>query len=93
MRRETAELKAAVTYDAAADHFDAGPLAFWGRYGRRTVELLALLPGSTVLDVGCGSGASAIPAAEAVGPTGRVAGVDLGTEHVRARHFCFGVRS
>ncbi len=35
------------------------------------------LPGSRVLDVCCGSGASAIPAAEAVGPDGSVLGVDL----------------
>jgi ubiquinone/menaquinone biosynthesis C-methylase UbiE len=74
---EPAKLKAAATYNAAADHFDDGPLAFWDRYGRRTVERLALAPGSTVLDVGCGSGASAIPAAEIVGPAGHVVGVDL----------------
>jgi len=30
-----------------------------------------------VLDVGCGTGASALPAAERVGPQGRVIGVDL----------------
>jgi ubiquinone/menaquinone biosynthesis C-methylase UbiE len=74
---EAAKLKAAATYNAAADHFDDGPLAFWDRYGRRTIERLALRQGSAVLDVGCGSGASAIPAAEAVGPKGRVVGVDL----------------
>lgn len=75
--QDPAKLKAAATYNAAADHFDAGPLAFWDRYGRRTVERLALAAGSTVLDVGCGSGASAIPAAEIVGPAGRVVGIDL----------------
>jgi ubiquinone/menaquinone biosynthesis C-methylase UbiE len=74
---EPAKLKAATTYNAAADHFDDGPLAFWDRYGRRTIEGLALSPGSTVLDVGCGSGASAIPAAQRVGPNGHVIGVDL----------------
>src|SRR4029079_8098195 len=74
---EPAKLKAATTYNAAADHFDDGPLAFWDRYGRGTVERLRLKPGSTVLDVGCGSGASAIPAAQTVGPRGRVIGVDL----------------
>jgi ubiquinone/menaquinone biosynthesis C-methylase UbiE len=58
---EPAKLKAATTYNAAADHFDDGPLAFWDRYGRRTIERLRLKPGSAVLDVGCGSGASAIP--------------------------------
>jgi ubiquinone/menaquinone biosynthesis C-methylase UbiE len=53
---EPSKLKAEVTYNAAADHFDDGPLAFWDRYGRRTVERLSLSPGSLVLDVGCGSG-------------------------------------
>ncbi len=62
------KLKAEATYNAAADHFDDGPLAFWDRYGRRTVERLSLVRGSSVLDVGCGSGASAIPAAINVGP-------------------------
>ncbi|HEX3342626.1 MAG TPA: class I SAM-dependent methyltransferase [Pseudolabrys sp.] len=74
---DPAKLKAASTYNAAADHFDDDPLAFWDRYGRGTIEHLALAPGATVLDVGCGSGASAIPAAKAVGPHGHVIGVDL----------------
>ena len=74
---DPSKLKAETTYNAAADHFDDGPLAFWARYGRRTVERLALSAGSSVLDVGCGTGASAIPAAIVVGPRGRVVGVDL----------------
>jgi ubiquinone/menaquinone biosynthesis C-methylase UbiE len=72
-----AKAKAAATYDAAADHFDDEPLAFWERIGSRTVERLALANGAKVLDVGCGTGASALPAAEAVGSTGSVIGVDL----------------
>ncbi|MDA9438431.1 ubiquinone biosynthesis protein UbiE [Bradyrhizobium sp. CCBAU 51745] len=74
---DPAKLKAEATYNAAADHFDDGPLAFWDRYGRLTVQRLSLAPGSAVLDVGCGSGASAIPAAIDVGPQGRVIGIDL----------------
>jgi len=77
MIADPAKLKAATTYDAAADHFDDEPLGFWARIGRRTVERLALAPGSAVLDVGCGTGASALPAAAEVGPRGRVIGVDL----------------
>jgi ubiquinone/menaquinone biosynthesis C-methylase UbiE len=74
---DPAKLKAEATYNSAADHFDDDPLAFWDRYGRRTVERLSLARGSSVLDVGCGSGASAIPAAINVGPQGRVTGIDL----------------
>jgi ubiquinone/menaquinone biosynthesis C-methylase UbiE len=77
MGTESPGLKAAVTYNAAADHFDDVPLAFWDQFGRRTIERLALASGASVLDVGCGSGASAIPAAVAVGSQGRVLGVDL----------------
>ena len=74
---EEAKTKAAATYNAAADSFDAPTNSFWDRFGRRTVERLGLVPGSRVLDACCGSGASAIPAAEAVGARGFVLGVDL----------------
>src|SRR5262245_65427298 len=80
---DPAKLKAATTYNAAADHFDDGPLAFWDRYGRGTVERLRLKPGSVILDVGCGSGASAIPAGKAVGPNGRV--IEIGRASCRER--------
>ena len=63
---ETARQKAATTYNAAADFFDHPANSFWARYGRRTIEKLALKSGERVLDVCCGSGASAIPAAEMV---------------------------
>ena len=64
------------TYGAAANHYCAAPLAFWDRFGRRTVERLALPRGSRVLDAPCGAGASAIPAAEAVGNDGAVLALD-----------------
>lgn len=66
------------TYTAAADYFDDPRLAFiWDYFGYRTVERLALRAGARVLDVCCGTGASALPAAEAVGPRGFVLGLDL----------------
>ena len=74
---QTAQDRAAFTYNAAADFYDASPLSFWDYFGRRTIELASLPSGSRVLDVCCGAGASALPAAEAVGPTGTVVGVDL----------------
>ena len=77
---ENAQDRAAFTYNAAADFFDASPLSFWDYFGRRTIELASLPSGSRVLDVCCGTGASALPAAEAVGQTGAVIGVDLAKE-------------
>jgi ubiquinone/menaquinone biosynthesis C-methylase UbiE len=77
---DDAQRRAAFTYNAAADFYDASPLSFWDYFGRRTIELLSLPIGSRVLDVCCGTGASALPAAETVGPTGKVVGVDLARE-------------
>ena len=77
---ENVQDRAAFTYNAAADFFDASPLSFWDYFGRRTIELASLPIGSRVLDVCCGAGASALPAAEAVGQTGAVIGVDLAKE-------------
>jgi ubiquinone/menaquinone biosynthesis C-methylase UbiE len=65
------------TYNAAADHYDHPALSFWDRFGRRTVERLPLAPGMSILDVCCGMGGSALPAAERVGPRGQVVAVDL----------------
>jgi ubiquinone/menaquinone biosynthesis C-methylase UbiE len=69
--------RAARTYSAAADHYCLPALGFWDRYGAATVARLPLAPGQAVLDLCCGAGASAIPAARAVGPDGRVLGIDV----------------
>lgn len=74
---DEAQARAAATYNAAADAYDDVANSFWDRFGRRTIDRLALEPGDKVLDVCCGSGASAIPAAQAVGPEGFVLGIDL----------------
>jgi precorrin-6B methylase 2 len=46
------------------------------RLRRRAVARLELAPGATVVDAGCGTGASLPLLVEAVGPAGRVVGVD-----------------
>jgi len=68
--------RAARAYGAAADHYGLPSLSFWDRWGAVTVSRLGLAAGSTVLDLCCGAGASAIPAARAVGPAGHVLGID-----------------
>ena len=74
---DDAKAKAATTYNAAADYYDDPANSFWERFGRATVERLQLPLNARVLDVCCGSGASALPAAEMVGPQGFVLGIDL----------------
>ena len=69
--------RAARTYGAAADHYGLATLGFWNRFGAATVARLPLASGDGVLDLCCGAGASAIPAAHAVGPAGRVLGIDV----------------
>src|SRR6516165_7340430 len=70
-------VRASRTYGAAADHYRRPALGFWDRSGAATVSRLRLAPGAAVLDLCCGAGASALPAARAVGPSGRVLGIDV----------------
>jgi ubiquinone/menaquinone biosynthesis C-methylase UbiE len=72
-----AQTKAAAAYNAASDLFDHPANTFWDRFGRNTINRLDLKPGASVLDVCCGSGASALPAAELVGDGGQVIGIDV----------------
>src|SRR5262245_31870975 len=69
--------RASSTYNAAADTYDSKALSFWDYFGKQTVTHLQLGAGHHVLDVASGSGASALPAADAVGQNGKVVAVDL----------------
>src|SRR5947207_6809004 len=56
----------------------AGAWLWLIRTGNRfTLRQLALQPGMSVVDVGCGSGRFTIPIAYQVGPTGEVTGIDI----------------
>lgn len=60
--------------------FAAWTPLLWDPIGVATVDLAPpLRPGERVLDVCCGTGSSAIPAARAVGPRGTVDAIDLST--------------
>jgi arsenite methyltransferase len=65
-------------FNALAETYDA--LRFVQVCARRLVELAALPPGAQVLDIATGTGWAALAAAQHVGPTGRVLGVDLAPE-------------
>lgn len=70
----------AATFDAAAVDFDRVAPEVWNPAGQALAFQAGLRPGDTVLDVGSGTGASALPAAAAVGPTGLVHAIDLSDE-------------
>lgn len=76
-QQQEANAKAAMSYNAAADHFDHPVSSFWHRFGRKTIERLDLQAGERVLDVCSGSGGSALPAADRVGADGYVVAADL----------------
>ena len=64
----------APVYDAVAAAYD---FAGSGHFHRRAVEALGLRPGDTAVDLACGTGVNLPHLVGAVGPTGRVVGVDL----------------
>lgn len=70
----------AEVFNASGSHFDEVTPHVWGPAGVATVDALRLSPGECVLDVCSGTGASAIPAAVKVGPTGSVLAVDLASD-------------
>lgn len=51
-------------------------LEFYRSYKQKTFELMRLVPGASVLEVGCGTGEDALALAQQVGVTGRVTAVD-----------------
>lgn len=70
----------AATFDAAATDFDRVAPDVWNPAGQALAFQAGLRPGDAVLDIGSGTGSSALPAAAAVGPTGLVHAIDLSDE-------------
>ena len=73
----------AEVFGRTAGRYDRIGSPLFGPLGRRLVELADIQPGARVLDVGTGTGAVLVPAAEAAGPDGYVLGIDISPEMVR----------
>lgn len=80
------------TYDAASRDYDEASREYWQFLSERAVDLADVRPGERVLDVPCGAGPATLAAAERVGPTGSVLGIDfapqmldIANEHVATR--------
>ena len=72
--------KVARVYNLAAAGYDRPALRFFPIVAERLVDLARIRAGENVLDAGTGTGVAAFVAAEKVGPSGRVIGVDIGEE-------------
>ncbi|MET9522006.1 class I SAM-dependent methyltransferase [Streptomyces coeruleorubidus] len=64
-------------FDQSSSTYDRLGVEFFTPMGRRLVEISEPVTGERVLDIGCGRGACLFPAAEKVGPQGRVHGIDI----------------
>lgn len=71
--------EAIARYRAAAAKYDRDTRSI-ERFRRLALARLAPRPGERILDVACGSGANLPALAEAVGPEGRVTGIDSSAE-------------
>jgi len=71
-------------FDRASGTYERVGVPFFAPVAAELVRRAAPEAGDRVLDAGCGTGASLVPAALAVGPTGRVVGLDLAPGMVAA---------
>jgi ubiquinone/menaquinone biosynthesis C-methylase UbiE len=76
--------RVAAVFDRVADVYDNVGVPWFTPIARQLVRFAAPAPGERVLDAGCGRGAATIALAEAVGPAGRVTGIDLSPGMVAA---------
>lgn len=75
--------QARTSYDRLAPFYRVLGGGFERRPARMGLDRLALVPGETVLEVGCGPGEEVVEMAARVGPDGRVYGLDLSHRMLR----------
>jgi O-methyltransferase/aklanonic acid methyltransferase len=73
----TYKTKVTAAFNKAAATYDRLGVEFFTPMGHRLVEHADPQPGQRLLDVGCGLGATLLPAATRIGPTGHALGIDI----------------
>lgn len=74
------ETNIGTAFDDGAADFDRLAPSLWNPMGNALVAAAEIGIGDSILDAGCGSGATTIPAAQYAGPGARVDGVDISAE-------------
>ncbi|MDK1359561.1 methyltransferase domain-containing protein [Arthrobacter sp. zg-Y1219] len=74
------ETSIGTTFDDGAADFERLAPSLWNPMGNALVAAASVGMGDSILDAGCGTGATTIPAAQYAGPGARVDGVDLSAE-------------
>ena len=76
--------RVAAVFERVADTYDTVGVPWFTPIAERLVAEVSPAPGERALDLGTGRGAALWPLADAVGPTGRVTGLDLAPAMVAA---------
>lgn len=85
-------------YDRNARFYDLAVWAYYlvgmpiGKWRRMGVEALGLRPGDTVVEVGCGTGLNFALLQNAIGPNGKIIGVDISEKMLNRARALVGAR-
>lgn len=69
-------------FDRTASEYGKKSSSFFSYFGKRLVEQVNVLPGQHVLDIATGRGAVLFHLADAVGPLGKVVGIDISQQMI-----------
>lgn len=69
-------------FDRTASEYGQKSSSFFSYFGKRLVEQVNVLPDQHVLDIATGRGAVLFPLADAVGPLGKVVGIDISQQMI-----------
>lgn len=69
-------------FDRAAPNYGKKSASFFDDFGKSLTEQINIIPGSKALDVATGKGAVLFPLAQAIGPAGKVIGIDISRQMI-----------